>query len=93
MSTDNEPVSPITTDDHIDPANARSPEISEQGGAQFSFGDAPKHEHSDFDPVRPKQTKTGLSWRTRLAGANRTPSVNVAEVENGTISTLSLTTH
>jgi hypothetical protein len=85
MSADNEPVSPISMEDYIGPATAQSPEFSQQGGEQFSYGDASKREHSDYDAVRPRQTKTGLSWRTRLAGANNSP-VNIAEVENGTIS-------
>lgn len=81
MSLENEPVSPITMEDHINPAIARSSEISDHGGGQFSYEDAPKHEHSDYDVVKPKQT---MSWRTRLIGNNRAP--NVAEVENGTLS-------
>jgi hypothetical protein len=89
MNADNEPVSPIAMEDHIDAATARSPEISHQGGGQFPFGDASKHEHSDYDAVRPNHTNTGLSWRTRLVSANRSTTVDVAEVENGNMTLLS----
>jgi hypothetical protein len=80
MNSDIEPVSPITMDDHISPATVRSPEISEQGGEHNAYGDVTKNEHSTYDMPRPKQTNTGLSWRTRLVGR---PTVNVDEVENG----------
>lgn len=83
MSAGTEPVSPIV-DDHVYPATARSPEITEQGGEHNIYGDSTKPEHPTNDPPRPRQTKTGLSWRTRLAG--RSTTVNVDEVENGNFS-------
>ena len=84
MSADIEPVSPITMEDHINPATARSPEITEQGGEHNTYEDVTKKEHSVFDPRGPKKTKTGLSWRTHFAG--RSTTVNVNEVENGDFS-------
>jgi hypothetical protein len=77
-------VSPITTGDHINPATAWSPEITEQGRDHNIHEDVTKNEHSVYDTPRPIQTKTGLSWRTRLAG--RSTTVNVDEVENGDFS-------
>lgn len=68
-------------DDHINPAPARSPEITEPGGKHNTYEDVTKMEDSVLDPPRPKQTKTGLSWRTRLVG--RSTTVNISEVENG----------
>jgi hypothetical protein len=82
MSADPEPVSPITMEDHINPATTRSPEITEQGGEHNTYdNNVTKTEHSVYDAPRPRQTKTGLSWRTRFAG--RSTTLNVNEVENG----------
>jgi len=81
MSGDTQPVSPITMEDRIGPVTARSPEITEQGGEHNTNRDVTKNEYSDYEAPRPRQTKTGLSWRTRLAG--RSTSVNVDELENG----------
>jgi len=85
MSTNPEPVSPITMEDHINPATTRSPEITEQGGGHDIYdNNVTKNEHSVYDAPRPRQTNTGLSWRTRLAG--RSATVNANEVENGDFS-------
>lgn len=67
--------------DHIDLVTARSPEITGQGGEHNTYADVTKSENSVDDTSRPRQTKTGLSWRTRLAG--RATTVNVDELENG----------
>jgi hypothetical protein len=86
MSDDTQLVSPITMEDRIDPVTAQSPEITEQGGEHNINRDVTKNEYSVYDAPRPRQTKTGLSWRTRLAG--RSATVHVDELENGEYSSL-----
>jgi hypothetical protein len=71
-------------EDHINPATAWSPEITEQGGEHNTNEDVQKNGHSVYDLPKPRQTNTGLSWRTRLAGRSTTD--NIDEVENGDFS-------
>jgi hypothetical protein len=84
MSDDTEPVSPIAMEDHINPATVRSPEITEQGGEHNTYEDVRKNENFVYDQSGPRQTKTGLNWRTRLTG--RSTTLNVNELENGNFS-------
>jgi hypothetical protein len=83
MTADYEPVSPITMEDYIDIERRVSgaPEITEAGTESHLNGEHFKTEHASFDAPQPRQTK---SWRTRLVGAGRAPTVNVTEVhKNG----------
>jgi hypothetical protein len=84
VSADTEPVSTVEMEDHINPVTARSPEITEQGGEHNTNEDVKKNGHSVYDLPKPRQTNTGLSWRTRLAGRSTTD--NIDEVEIGDFS-------
>ncbi len=75
------PVSPISFEDRIDSGvTSGVPEISRGNG--YSNDTFPKHEQSNYGVPKAKHTKTGLSWRTRLIGANRTTTVTESEVLN-----------